>query len=203
MGGADGMSVYLDVPYVSQLNFGPRMNDPTGCWYCSAMMLAYHFEAGPRLGVPEFYGAGGHSATGSNGAFQTQARKALAAKGFTSEHEALAKREHLAAVPGCETAQDFTVAGLETLLRKAGPIFFYWMKTSKANGATYGHASVIIGAENSGNQVIYHDPEGSAAIGPFRNARMPIATFNSLRQKWKYAMMQREGVVSSMVRIKP
>lgn len=197
------MSVYLDVPYVSQLNFGGGLNDHTGCWYCSAMMLAYHFEAGPRQGVPEFYGATGHYATGSVGPAQTAARNALNAQGFVDEHEALAKREHLAAVPGCETTKAYTVKEIEALLRKSGPIFFYWMKTSKANGATYGHASVVIGTEDAGSKIIYHDPEGSALIGPFRNARMDIAVFNSLRQKWNYALMQREGVVSSTVRIKP
>ncbi|WP_159347262.1 papain-like cysteine protease family protein [Roseomonas harenae] len=197
------MSVYLDVPYVSQLNFGGGLNDPTGCWYCSAMMLAYHFEAGPRLGVPEFYGPSGHMATGSSGTAQTAARAALAAKGFINEHEALATREHLASVPECQTNKTFSVSELEILLRRAGPIFFYWMKTSKASGATYGHASVMIGTEDSGSQIIYHDPEGEASIGVFRNARMPVATFHQLRQKWKYAMMQREGVISSMVRIKP
>jgi hypothetical protein len=166
------------------------------------MMVAYHFEAGPRQGVPEFYASGGHMATGSSGAAQSKARAALNAKGFVSEHEALAKRETLASVAGCETAKPYKVSELEMLLRRAGPIFFYWTKTSKANGATYGHASVVIGAEDSGDLVIYHDPEGKASIGAFRNARMPIATFNKLRQKWKYALMQRAGVVSSMVRIK-
>jgi len=54
------MSIYLDVPFVSQLNYGAGMSDPTGCWYCSAQMVAYYFEAGPR----EIYSAaaGGHAA---------------------------------------------------------------------------------------------------------------------------------------------
>ena len=196
------MTVYLDVPYVSQLNYGGGLNDPTGCWYCSAMMVAYHFEAGPRLGVPEFHGTGGHMATGSSGTPQSAARVALQAKGFVNEHEALATRENLVAVPDCEKAKDFTVAELEKLLRKSGPIFFYWRKTSNANGATYGHASVIVGVEDSGHKVVYHDPEGSASIGAFRNARMAISTFNSLRQKWKYALMQKAGVSSAAVKIK-
>ena len=59
-------SIYLDVPFVSQLGFGDPdkpMNDKTGCWYASACMVAYFFEAGPRLGVPEKYDpAKGHTA---------------------------------------------------------------------------------------------------------------------------------------------
>lgn len=197
------MSVYLDVPYVSQLDYGGGMNDPTGCWYCSAMMLAYHFEAGPRLGVPEFYGPSGHMATGSNSAAATAARKALQAKGFTNEHEALAKRENLEAVADCEkTTKNYAAAEIEKLLRRSGPIFMYWTKTSKKNGATYGHASVIVGVDDAANQIIYHDPEGKAEIGAFRNARMSITIFNKLRQKWKYALMQRKGVVQASVRIK-
>jgi hypothetical protein len=118
------------MPYVSQLNSGGGLNDPMECWYCSAMMLPYHFEAGLRLGVPEFYGPSGHMATGSG---------------------------------------------------------------------TYGHASVMIGSEDSGSQIIYHDPEGQASTGAYRNARTPAVTFHQLRQKWRYATMQREGVISSMV----
>jgi hypothetical protein len=194
------MSVYLDVPYVSQLNYGGGLNDPTGCWYCSAEMLAFYFEAGPRQGVPEFYTASGHMATGSTGTAQDAARKALNAKGFVNEHEALASREHLASVPGCDTNKTYTSTELEALLRKSGPIFFYWTKTSKQNGATYGHASVMIGVD--GGQIIYHDPEGSALIGPFRGARMPLSKFNTLRQSWKYAMMQREGAMESSLRLK-
>jgi hypothetical protein len=118
------------MPYVSQLNSGGGLNDPMECWYCSAMMLPYHFEAGLRLSVPEFYGPSGHMATGSG---------------------------------------------------------------------TYGHASVMIGSEDSGSQIIYHDPEGQASTGAYRNARTPAVTFHQLRQKWRYATMQREGVISSMV----
>ena len=198
------MSVYLDVPYVSQLSKAGGVNDPTGCWYFSAMMLAYYFEAGPRLGVPEFYVNGGHMATGSDGPDQDAARIALQAASYVDEHEALAQREHLESVADCDSPRRaFTVFEIEKLLRRAGPIFFYWQKTSKS-GATYGHASVIIGVEDGGgsSNVVYHDPEGDPRIGQSRNARMTIDTFNSLRQRWKYAMMQRSGVVSSMIRFK-
>ena len=49
--------MYLDVPFVSQLDFGgnQHIDDPTGCWYASACMIAYSFEAGPRQGVPALY----------------------------------------------------------------------------------------------------------------------------------------------------
>ena len=117
------MTVYLDVPYVSQLNYGGGLNDHTGCWYCSAEMVAYHFEAGPRLGVPEFHTSDGHMATGSTGTAQSAARQALAAKGYTSEHKALADREGLAAVPGCETSKTFTIREIEMLLRKGDRFF--------------------------------------------------------------------------------
>jgi len=51
-------SIYLDVPFVTQLNFGSKSDprsDPTGCWYSSACMVGYYFEAGPRLGDPSLY----------------------------------------------------------------------------------------------------------------------------------------------------
>ena len=56
------------------------MNDPTGCWYSSACMIAWFFEAGPRQGVPEIHtgtlplairarlGFQGHFPTGSTDA---------------------------------------------------------------------------------------------------------------------------------------
>ena len=52
-------------------------------------------------------------------------------------------------------------------------------------GSQYGHASVIIGTDNAG--IIYHDPENKP------NSKMSIAQFNSVRQKWKYALMQRRA----------
>lgn len=197
------MAVYLDVPFVSQLNYGGGSNDYTGCWYCSACMVAYYFEQGPRMGVPELHSGSltkeqrkalskylgsigqspnvqGHAATGSDRAWGC-----LQLHGVTgqNEHELLAEREGLQPVPRCADAFDFTVVNLERILRKYGPIFFYWRKTH--GGHTYGHASVIIGTRDDGT-VIYHDPEN----GP--NSEMPIATFNTKRQKWTYAMMRRK-----------
>jgi hypothetical protein len=54
------MSVFLDVPYISQMNighhgFGGGYNDPFGCWYASICMIGYYFERGPRQGLPELH----------------------------------------------------------------------------------------------------------------------------------------------------
>jgi cysteine protease avirulence protein AvrRpt2 len=178
------MAVKLNVRFVTQLGIGghvvgaiPR-DDPTGCWYASASMVGYYFEEGPRLGVPELFkrtlgdGRLGHHATGSGPA------KHLSA----DHHDLLAQREDLEPVAHCAQDHIYTLDELEELLRKFGPIFFYWMKQ---HGSTkYGHASVIIGTDNNG--IIYHDPENAP------NSKMSIAQFNSVRQEWKYALMQRK-----------
>jgi hypothetical protein len=135
------MSVYLDVPYCTQLRFPNACsedNDPTGCWYASACMIGWYFEVGPRQGVPELHssrlpaevrarlGFTGHFATGSADAqymMQTYG-------GGQSEHDLLANREHLTSVRHCEEATyNYTFAEIEALLRRFGPIFFYWQKT--------------------------------------------------------------------------
>lgn len=177
------MAVNLDVRFVTQLGIGghvagavPR-DDPTGCWYASASMVSYYFEAGPRMGVPELFkrdlGGGllGHHATGSGPANLLSA----------SHHDLLAQREHLEPVAHCAEAHTYSLDELEELLRTRGPIFFYWMK--RHGGSRYGHASVIIGTDRSG--IVYHDPENAPS------SRMTIAEFNSVRQVWKYALMQR------------
>jgi hypothetical protein len=197
------MAVKLDVPFVSQLDYGGGMNDYTGCWYCSACMVAYYFEAGPRLGVPELHSGSmtkaqrkalskylgraglnpfvqGHAATGTD-----RAAKCLQIHGVTgeNEHELLARREGLQPVPRCGDVFDYTVANIEKMLRKYGPIFFYWMKSH--HGSSYGHASVIIGCKDNG-KIIYHDPENAP------NSEMSLAAFNRDRQVWDYAMMRRK-----------
>ncbi len=174
------MTYRLNVNYVSQLGpggAGGNFADPTGCWYASACMVAFYFEAGPRLGLPELYardlgdGRRGHFATGS-----PQANAILA-----NHHELLARREHLAPVPHCAESYSYTAGEIEVHLRMGGPIFFYWMKTH--GGATYGHASVIIGVDDT--RITYHDPENAP------NSTMTIQAFNTNRQVWKYALMQR------------
>lgn len=197
------MAIKLDVPFVSQLDFGGGMNDFTGCWYCSACMVAYFFEAGPRRGVPELHSGSmtkaerkalsrylgrqghdpfvqGHAATGT-----LRASACLQIHGVTgeNEHELLARREKLEPVPRCADPWDYSVANIDKILRKYGPIFFYWMKPHR--GSSYGHASVITGCKDNGT-LIYHDPENAP------NSEMHIAAFNSVRQKWKYAMMRRK-----------
>lgn len=191
------MSVYLDVPYCTQLRFPNACsedNDPTGCWYASACMIGWYFEVGPRQGVPEIHssrlppevqarlGFRGHMATGSADAqymMQTYG-------GGQSEHDLLARREHLTAVQHCaEPGYNYTRAELEALLRRFGPIFFYWQKTHA--GATYGHASVLIGSEEMSPELVYHDPEAAP------HSRMSVADFNAKRQAWKYALMRRDG----------
>lgn len=176
------MAVILDVPFVTQLGIGGHVagadlrDDPFGCWYASACMVAYYFQAGPRLGVPELFkldlggGVQGHHATGSEPAYHLCVR----------HHDLLARREHLEPVANCSTAHNYTHDELESLLRTRGPIFFYWMKNH--GGSQYGHASVIIGADRS--DVIYHDPQKAP------KSKMSIEHFNLFRQHWKYALMQ-------------
>ena len=141
------MSVYLEVPFVSQLTFGgdgasssygPQgKRDPTGCWYASACMVAYFFEAGPRLGVPALYQPGlGHKVI-SVGAVGT-----------------LARNENLEAVAGSGGA--VTGQWLEEQIRNSGPLWFAWLKTN-SKGSSYGHACVIIGTD--GTSAMFHDPE--------------------------------------------
>ena len=188
------MAELLKVPFITQLDIGGHVkptyaqvvkgetpkghDDPTGCWYASACMVAYYFEVGPRLGIPELYkkalGGGqlGHHATGSGPANKLSA----------NHHELLASREKLAPVDKCDTKHDYTIAEIEELLKSGGPIFMYWRKTH--GNQTYGHASVIIGTDKQG--IIYHDPENAP------NSKMNISVFNQKRQSWRYALMQRK-----------
>ncbi|MEM8490132.1 MAG: papain-like cysteine protease family protein [Pseudomonadota bacterium] len=186
------MSVLLKVNFETQLGIGGHVagtktrDDPTGCWYACVCMIGHYFEQGPRQGVPELFkknlgdGQLGHFATGSK-----QANKLS-----PNHHELLAKRENLEAVANCAKAYNYSFDELEALLRSRGPMFMYWMKSHR--GSTYGHASVIIGVDRVG--VVYHDPESAP------NSRMTLARFNSSRQKWKYALMQRRATARAAVR---
>ena len=185
------MAIKLTVPFVTQLNIGghaikqgtldklmgkPKArgwDDWTGCWYASACMVGYFFSAGPRMGVPELFVQGsGHVATGTTAAFALEQK----------HHDLLAQRENLKPVAGCSSTKVFTLEEIETLLSTNGPIFMYWTKSHGAN--SYGHASVIVGVTAS--SIIYHDPES----GP--DQVMSVGSFNSVRQKWKYALMQKD-----------
>jgi Papain-like cysteine protease AvrRpt2 len=140
--------MYLDVPFVSQLDYGGslHLDDPTGCWYSSACMVAFAFEAGPRQGIPELYSMS-----------VTQADGTVTLGHWAMDHGwlwVLKRNEHLADLDGGMPA---TAADLAEALRKWGPLIMFWEKTH--GGQTYGHASVIIGVR--GDTVIVHDPENA------------------------------------------
>ena len=145
--------ILLDVPFVTQLGYGHNnaTDDPTGCWYASACMVGYYFEAGPRLGDPTLWTPQGHQPI--------------------SDSTNLAKNEHLVEV-AYPVGNAWTAAGLIDLLTKYGPQLVSWTKTH--NGATYGHCSTLIGVDDKTQEVIIHDPEKAP------DTRMPLATFNSL-----------------------
>ena len=166
-------SIYLDVPYVTQLGFGDPahpQNDWTGCWYASTCMLAYFFEAGPRLGLPEKYDAAkGYHASMSN-----------------SDYPKLMANEHLEAI-ALPSSKQWAADDLAGYLRKYGPISFGWNKTGKT-GQVYGHRSVLIGYDDGVDQVIFHDPEN------LPNSRLSLSDYNT-KFRWvnPYAMLRREG----------
>lgn len=165
--------MYLDVPFVSQLDFGGNMHldDPTGCWYATACMIGYAFEEGPRQGVPELFSRPLPQADGTIriGHWQISA-------GWLPT---LMKNEHLTEIDG---GLPRTTMGLEVLLRFWGPIFMPWLKT--AGGHTYGHASCIIGARD--DNVIFHDPENAP------RSEMPIEELRAkLAPGWP--LLRRDG----------
>lgn len=169
------MGYCLNVPFVTQLGIGAHapgggIDDPTGCWYASACMVAYSFEAGPRLGVPSLYQPGlGSEPNPDGGRTARGGHKVIG----TASIPTLKANEGL--VDAIEPSDNkWTASTLEKQLRQYGPIFFGWMKTH--NGNTYGHASVIIGVSKSlfsKDKVIIHDPENR----PF--FRLKIADLNS------------------------
>ncbi len=145
--------IYLDVPFVTQLGYGQNntIDDPTGCWYASACMVGYYFEAGPRLGDPSLWTPQGHE--------------------VIQDSTTLRRNEHLVEVQ-YPVSNAWTIASLADLLTKYGPQLISWTKTH--NGATYGHCSTLIGVDDAKQEVIIHDPERAP------DSRMPIATFNAL-----------------------
>jgi len=140
--------MYLNVPFVSQLDFGgdQHLDDPTGCWYASACMIAYSFEAGPRQGVPALYSMPLPQADGT-----TRTGHWAITDGWLPT---LMANEHLVVLDGGLPA---SVAELDLTLRQWGPLFMPWIKTHGGN--TYGHISVIIGVNDV--DMIYHDPENA------------------------------------------
>jgi Papain-like cysteine protease AvrRpt2 len=170
-------SIYLDVPFVTQLGFGANkaQNDPTGCWYCSACMVAYYFEAGPRVGDPSLYHNGGHDPI--------------------NDTTTLRKNENLVEVAYPATKQ-WTTGALADLLKKYGPQLISWTKTNSA-GATYGHCSALIGVMDFANQVIIHDPENAP------NSWMGLTKFNQLFMWGIPDSMLRKNVLAHTPRVAP
>lgn len=158
-------SIYLDVPYVSQLGFGnksdPR-NDPTGCWYVSACMIGYYFEAGPRLGDPTLF-------TLNVGQFKDGTP--MVGHDVIVDGTNLMANENLVEV-AYPANQQWTCNALSDLLRKWGPLLISWTKTDGGN--SYGHCSTLIGALSGEGQVIIHDPENAP------NKRYGIKKFNEM-----------------------
>lgn len=158
--------MYLDVPFVSQLDFGgdQHLDDPTGCWYASACMIAYSFEAGPRQGVPALYSRPLPQADGTT----TIGHWTISYDWLPT----LMANEHLVELAGGLPA---SVAELDLALRRWGPIFVPWLKTH--GGSTYGHASVIIGAHDA--NMIFHDPENAP------HSELPLETMRAqLARGW-------------------
>ncbi len=156
-------SIYLDVPFVTQLGFGNKadpQNDPTGCWYSSACMVGYYFEAGPRLGDPSLH-------TRAVGKFKDGSP--MTGHDVINSSVTLQKNENLVEVAYPPT-KEWTIDALAGLLRKWGPLLISWSKTH--NGSTYGHCSALIGADDKNSMVIIHDPENEP------NKKMGLAKFN-------------------------
>ncbi len=171
-------SIYLDVPFVTQLGYGTNksMNDPTGCWYCSACMVAYYFEAGPRVGDPSLVGADGKHAA-------------------IVDSTNLRKNENLVEVPYPATKK-WTTDALADLMKKYGPQLISWTKTNKS-GATYGHCSTLIGCWDLGNIVMIHDPENAP------NSWMTLDKFNKLFMWGITDSMLRKNVLAHTPRMAP
>ena len=169
------MAVLLKTAFVGLTAQGAQY-DPAGCWYACASMLAQHFRLSPRISPQEL--ARRDLAGGVLGA---QATGRGPANLGTSDHEQLAAQEQWDSVPRCDTAHTYTLIELEDRLRTRGPIFYYWMK--QAIAGRHGHAAVMIGTDATG--IIYHDPEQAP------HATMTIDAFNTSRQRWRSALMQR------------
>jgi hypothetical protein len=122
------MGLKLKVPLVAQ-------DKSMSCWYASACMVAYYFEAGPRLGLPKQYAA-------NQGIFPE-----------LGEIIKLAKVEHLEPVVAAN--RNWSSLSLECLLRDSGPIWSagFWYG--------FGHVVVLTGIE--GDRVFLNDPDGAVA----------------------------------------
>jgi hypothetical protein len=146
------VAIYLDVGFESQLTFGNPADpakDPTGCWYASLCMIGHYFEFGPRLGDPALYNR--VVGTYRNGQQMIGHQPASQADWPT-----ILQNEHMVAIPE-PNSRTFSAADLAGFLRIDGPLAFRWTKT--AGGQSYGHVSVLIGADSRTDELIIHDPE--------------------------------------------
>lgn len=156
--------LWLDVPYVSQMNIGghagPGHDEINGCWYASTCMLGYYREQGPRLGVPERYATPGPGGNPDPKPITPDVLPILAAN------------EGLTQIP-LPASKAWTCNGLVEILRDCGPMLVGrgFLVAGSLQG---GHIIVVVGARGADNLVIIHDP----AVGP--NLTLPIAGFNSV-----------------------
>ncbi|WP_082012960.1 papain-like cysteine protease family protein [Belnapia sp. F-4-1] len=157
--------MYLDVPFVSQLNFGKDniQMDPTGCWYASACMVNYSFETGPRLGVPALHSRPINHANGTPGLGHWPMDFGWL--------PTFMQNEKLMRLEGGFPQVAVTVL---VTLKKYGPLIVYWEKTN-AQGKSYGHASVLIGIDSG--TLIIHDPENAP------RSRIPLEDFLPMNRK--------------------
>jgi hypothetical protein len=154
------------VPYVSQRNFGDAddlRTEETGCWYASISMIGYFHEAGPRLGVPSQYSIAKTTAKGT---------AYVAPTAMGAKYAEMMAAEDLVSVP-LPSSKKWTCAMLVSLLKRRGPMYVRrgWIKGGKLTG---GHAIVMVGARESDNKVIFHDP---GSRGP--NWEASLADFNA------------------------
>jgi hypothetical protein len=159
-------AIYLDVGFESQLSFGRTddpASDPKGCWYASVNMLGHYFEYGPRLGNPALYKR--NLGTFKDGTPMI-GHDPVSAKSIP----VLMQNEHLVAVPSPDN-QSWNTADLAQNLRTYGPLIFFWFK--KGKNSTYGHVSVLIGADSAKKELVIHDPENRP------NFHMSTADFNA------------------------
>lgn len=165
-----------------------------GAYFWCATMLAQHFEAGPRLGVPEFFVNDHFISLRGDTPAHRQARETLASDGYKNPMVALVKREGLVSIPNCALPNmRYPLDALKFYLDRSGPIMFYWNKTNPDTGKTYRHCSLIVEIRNE--QIIYYDPDDQESIDGDPEKKMSIKEFNQRRLRFPYAMLQRQGAL--------
>lgn len=214
------MSIYLDVPYTSQLTV--PFQDYTGCWLHSANMVRAYFGDSP-ISMPEYY-APGLSNNARWNIFAATGGTALPIGHFAifsdasraARTEAMREMIQLATgtvvngplPPGFHTNEEqffADSAGFEPVPGAASQTFgnvelhdqlrnhgpVYFGWTKTVGRESYGHASVLIGVDN--NHIWYHDPENAP------NSRMSIQRFNLVVYTTRFSMMRRRNITSARV----